>query len=147
MLDSLEICDADDGKTLATIPSGAPRKLAFSPDGRLLATPASAAAVRLSNATDGREVRLLGLNAASDRGSVDAVTFRADGKYPAAAGGEGNRPGTITVWDLATGQLVFTLRGLSSPVTDVAFSPDGSRLAARLGGDTLKVWNTAPPSP
>src|SRR5262249_30410719 len=44
------------------------------------------------------------------------------------------------VWDVATGLLLRTLTGHTNAVFSVAFSPDGSRLAASSLGGVIKVW-------
>src|SRR5262249_50091057 len=59
---------------------------------------------------------------------------------------------TTKVWEVATGRLALTLRGHRNSIRDVAFSPDGRRLAtagarpARRGDqmpDELKLWDVA----
>src|SRR5262249_4681366 len=54
------------------------------------------------------------------------------------ATGGGDR--TIKLWDTATGQDVFTLRGHSAAVNSVAFSPDGRRIVSG-GYGNAKVWD------
>jgi WD40 repeat protein len=103
--------------------------VAFSPDGTLLASRVSVGVLdlhgelKLWDVATGNVVRNLGRPGAGLR----AVAFSPDGHLLGTEIG-GNvfaiGPGEITVWDLATGQKVVTLRGRS-----LAFSPDRRRLA------------------
>jgi WD40 repeat protein len=82
---------------------------------------------------------------------VWGVTFSPDGKRLAsAAGNRGTdkkqmRPGEVKVWDLSTGQELLTLRESGGAAQDVAFSPDGKRLAAACQEGCVKVYG--PPEP
>jgi len=40
-----------------------------------------------------------------------------------------SRDQTVKIWDVATGQELFTFKGHTGDVNSVAFSPDGKRLA------------------
>jgi hypothetical protein len=66
------------------------------------------------------------------------VTISPDGKLIAAAG----RVNTdVTVWDSATGELVYTLGGHPSGGGPLAFSPDSRLLAAGGGDGVVRVWD------
>jgi WD40 repeat protein len=47
----------------------------------------------------------------------------------------------VKVWDAATGQETLTLKGHSSAVWSVSFSPDGERIVSGSSDNTVKVWN------
>jgi WD40 repeat protein len=47
----------------------------------------------------------------------------------------------IDVWDSATGHQVSTLAGLSGAIRDLAFSADGTRLAAAGSDGTIRIWD------
>ena len=73
---------------------------------------------------------------------VSSVAFSPNGQMLAA----GDIDDSIYIWNVATGQLAFTLTdpgNSSSSVYAVAFSPNGQLLAAGDGTDTTYVWNLA----
>src|SRR5262249_11172384 len=82
---------------------------------------------------------------------VSCVAFSPDGTRIATASGDQSRPGEVKVWDARTGTLLLELDGLAPmrrvgniAVLNVAFSPDGSRLATAggvTGAGEATVWD------
>src|SRR5262249_13802857 len=111
--------------------------LAYSDDGKLLVSGSSDGTVRVWNAATQEEVVAFDV---AKLGEVRSVAISADGKTVAA----GVRYGTVKVWDVATRQEK-TLKGHTSDVWGVAFTPDGRTLVSGDGdwdrpGD-VKLWD------
>ncbi len=71
------------------------------------------------------------------RGFVDDVAFSPDGKTLALA----SRSGNVQLWNVATGELLESVKGHSGAVSAVAFSPDGRTLASGSFDQTVRLWN------
>jgi WD40 repeat protein len=111
--------------------------LAFSPDGTILAS-GGRGPVKLWDATTG--LFLLDLY------SVDfarGLGFSPDGKQLAVSTEPRFGRLSVSLWDLEFGRGMQILRGLASPVTIVAFSPDGSKLAALSHTWEVGLWDLA----
>jgi WD40 repeat protein/DNA-binding SARP family transcriptional activator len=117
--------------------------LDLSPDGRLLATaagppdadrPTTGAAVTLVDAVTGQQRTRLDDGGPGD---VRQARFSPDGRLVAVV----TTDNTTTVWTVATGERLETLRGDATRVVDLAFSPDGATLyTANETGSTL-IWD------
>ncbi|MFN0020198.1 MAG: WD40 repeat domain-containing protein [Pirellulaceae bacterium] len=122
--------------------------MAFSPDGKRLATAGSIAAVGGRHGLPGGIVIVWDAETGkvihqSDKLSTAAssVTWSADGKRYAAgtngAGGELPEAGEVRIWDAEKGKVLHSFQvkpevdyGEWASAGDVAFSPDGKRVAA-----------------
>jgi serine/threonine protein kinase/DNA-binding SARP family transcriptional activator/WD40 repeat protein len=74
------------------------------------------------------------------RAWVGSMDFSPDGSLLAAGSEHG---GGVSVWNAATGKLLFNSGRLPGDFWQVAFSPDGRRLVASTTTPTLIVYDTA----
>ena len=128
-----KLWDVATGQEIFTLhgQSGEVWSAAFSPDGRYILFSANGRIV-LCEATTGEEVRTF----QKDDWYL-SVAFSPDGRYIVAGSGRD----TATLWEIATGIEIYTLRGHSNSVQDVAFSPDGQYLLTGSVDNTAKLWD------
>jgi WD40 repeat protein len=151
------VWDAADGRELLTLTghSQAPpvggfypgiASVAFSPDGKVLASAGADGQVRLWDVETGESA--LALQAHPDGIGATRVAFSPDGSRLAAASDahpvegdpEAGDP-LVRVWDLASGQELYTLTGLPNRAWGLAFSPDGAKLVVAVAADFVKVYD------
>lgn len=114
------------------------QSLAYKPDGKQLAAGAADGSATLWN-LDLVEPKLIGV-AADKRGPAAALAVSADRKLIATASLVSERP-AIVVRDVATGLVTHTLLGHEGPITSLAFTADGARLASGSTDQTARVWD------
>jgi WD40 repeat protein len=79
---------------------------------------------------------------------VVGVAVSPDGSLLASAGhldagGEPRAPKSVGLWDAKTGKLLRTLARGPAQITSVAFSPDGSRVAAFSRDGAVRLWEAS----
>jgi WD40 repeat protein len=141
------VWDAATGTLLATCRGHTSKVVhaAFSPDGSRLVTASSDGTVRQWDARTGQEVEPPYERHSNE---VFAAVYSPDGQWVASAGADR----TVRVWQARGRQDVAVLHGHTGPVIEVAFAPDGRRLASHswhwplgsAGDDTVRVWEVGP---
>jgi len=109
--------------------------VALSSDKALLASGATDGTVKLWRLSTGDLIHTLTGHA--QQRAYD-VSFNQDGRRLAAVAQDGR----IIVWDVAGGQQLRVLGGLTNRVNCVTFSPDGRRLASAGTDATVTLWDT-----
>jgi WD40 repeat protein len=126
------VWDARTGKALATRPGrGHVFNMAFSPDGRWLALGMEDGSVEVVDWENGGPA----WGGPKHRGAVTGLVFSQDGTRLASAGADR----VLLLWDCAARSV---LRQIEVPnlFCDLAFSPDGQRLAG-VSRDLVKLWD------
>jgi len=99
--------------------------VAFAPDGRTLASGSFDKTVRLWDVGSGKE-----LNVLQHTSNVTSVAFAPNSELVAS----GSWDGTVRLWDVRIGRECKVIPSSSAAVWSVAFSPDGTAIAAVSGG-------------
>ncbi|WP_424813017.1 caspase family protein [Roseococcus sp. YIM B11640] len=121
-------------------------RLATDAAGRVLASVSDDKTLRLWSLPDGTPLAVL-RPPIGDRseGELYAVALTPDGSRAFAAGFTGRsweNGFSIYLFETATGRLLARLPGLPAPAQHLAISPDGTRLAAALGGRAgIRIWD------
>ncbi|QFS52005.1 CHAT domain-containing protein [Nostoc sphaeroides CCNUC1] len=89
--------------------------------------------VKLWNTSNGKEIRTLLLG---DQVIIMAISFSVDGKTIALALDDG----TITFWDVSTGEKIKTFKDYTISV-NIDFSSDNKTLASALSDGTITLWD------
>ena len=124
------------------------RAIVFHPDSSTIATVGDddidEGRIRLWNTDTGQ----LKTTITGHTSSILSVAFSPDGTTLATAGGWPGNSGSsrkqdvaIRLWDADTGHLKATLMGATHGVRAIAFSPDGTILAAGIRDSNIQLWD------
>ena len=112
--------------------------VAFSPDGSLIAAGDG-------GYTKSGEVRIYNTSTGDPIGSplkvddeVSSVAYSPDGSRLAAAHHQ-----SVSIFNLETNEVQYTLRGHAGWVISVSWSPDGTKLASGSEDKTVRIWEVA----
>jgi WD40 repeat protein len=110
--------------------------VAWSPDSRKIVSGHSDSTIRVWDAATGASLLVV------NDTFPNFVVWSPDGKTIASTGG--NDPFSDTIlWDAQTGAILRTLKGHFADANEVAFSPDGSKVASCSDDGTIIVWNAS----
>lgn len=152
---SITLWDAANGKIVKAFEWGRstvkdPKLSAFSlsPDGRFLAMALleEGSPTKLWDVKSGKLLR--SLPGHSKRGWTTALALSRDGRLMASAGYTDAGPGSIRIWDVASGAILRTIDLENNPSSVLAFSPSAQQLLADEFGKAgtrynVRLWNTS----
>lgn len=110
--------------------TGSVRDVAFTPDDTRLVS-AGDKRVIVWNVHTGEVERTL-----SGEHDVHASTVSPDGKQVATGGSN-----AVHLYDLETGEKLWTATGHENSISDLGFSPDGKSLASASADGTVRIWS------
>ena len=123
------------------------KTVAFSPDGNILATGANietggllfgaTAEIKLWNLNTFELIRTL---AAPDNKSVNSLAFHPDGKLLASAGNDVGR-GSVRIWDVDSGEVVWFVPPHNDSARSVVFTPDGKYFISSGWHGEIYMWD------
>ncbi len=67
---------------------------------------------------------------------INAVDFSPDNHYVAI----GSDDKTVRIWNLATGEDIYTFKGHQGAVFAIDYSPDGQVLVSASADKTIRKW-------
>jgi WD40 repeat protein/serine/threonine protein kinase len=134
--------DVKSGKPLASlnVPGGLVQSLAVSPDGRWLASAGFDRLIRIWSLPSGSLIRSIPSGQGED--SISCLKFSPDSTRLASGSGHLSfleSPGSIALWDVETGNPLWSVAPTPVSIRDIAFSPDETKLAVALHDGRIRL--------
>ncbi len=124
--------------------AGTVTALAWSPDGTALASGGDDHTIRIWHAHTGAEIYTFH----AQSGSVPALSWAPDSQRiatasagPLTSGGPPASGNAVQVWRAASGTPIYSYRGHTSGITDIAWQPRGERIASASTDYTVQIWD------
>jgi WD40 repeat protein len=133
--ESISLWDPKTGRRVLRIPYegyNGTTNLVFSPDGKRVAAGAIDWTIKVWDTTDGRQVAAL----RGENTFYRLLAFHPSGRYLASADGA-----RLVLWDLQRAPSSIDLCQDDDMVFEVAFNPEGDRLASASAKTSLRVWD------
>ncbi|NES72908.1 MAG: WD40 repeat domain-containing protein [Okeania sp. SIO2D1] len=112
--------------------------IAFGAGGLRMAASGGPRFIRLWNAEQGQLLRNLSIPNTNNNRGIEAIAFSEDGQTIAhAMKGESK----ISVWDVETWKVRYTLEKHSQAIKAIAISPDGKILASSSEDGNINLWD------
>jgi WD40 repeat protein len=130
----LTLADAETGKSIASLNHGDQQSVysvAFSPDGSLLASSWNVNEIDVWGLPAAKKLRTIRIPV-----SATQLQFSPDGKTLC-----GSCNGTLLFWDPLTGKSLHARDAHTGSVRQIAFSPEGDRLATQGDDMDVRIWD------
>jgi WD40 repeat protein len=135
-LQLVRLFDASSGRTIRALEEPLfATNLRFSPNGELILFSGRSQ----SGFWDYGKDRLVWVNKKEDDHNVYAMDASPDGKIIAGACSDD----TLRIWDVESGHLIRSFRGIRDLLRDIYFTPDGRSLALVRRKPVLALWSTS----
>jgi len=143
---TVKVWDLRTGQELRTLTghNSSVLSVAVTPDGKKVISGSADNTIKVWDLETGQQL----LNLTEHKEGVNALAVTPDGKKIVSGAGKStawagwtSSDNTIKVWDLETGQELFTLDGHTAMINAVAVTPDGKKVISASSDASLKIWD------